>query len=398
MADARRASRASSGARACAGTWPTRCGRRGGRSSGRTAAVADPTADPTAYTRRLSLLDPGYRREALREIRRIVPRCATRHSSTTTPAATSRSPCSRAARRGAQRSGAALARDFRRGHRLRPARPRRPAPARAPREGLRWLAWSRFSGDRFFRMKEEQARLIRRLDPDAVVSPNDYGFIDGFIPWDYTRLAGFADVVEADPYVSYPERDRAGRGRYNPGFGAKLMSDLTGKRVRIVVQAFDYSRYQPTPGDLWTWTAQALRAGATDISFFASDNPRFTNRRLYDAMLAIARSGARHPAARAADRPPSSSCCTRRRARARRSPGRAGGVRYRTSGDALYTTYALLGELGGGAFSFDADTRLVAEPSRLAAARSSGCRAATRSTPASPSSWTRGCAPGARWS
>ena len=39
----------------------------------RGATVADPTADPTAYTRRLSLLDPRYRAEALREIRRIVP-------------------------------------------------------------------------------------------------------------------------------------------------------------------------------------------------------------------------------------------------------------------------------------------------------------------------------------
>ena len=44
-------------------------------------------------------------------------------------------------------------------------------------------------------------------------------------------------------------------------------------------------------------------------------------------------------------------------------------MRYRTSGDALYTTYSLLGELAGGAFSFDADTRLAAEPARLAAAR-----------------------------
>jgi hypothetical protein len=217
-------------------------------------------------------------------------------------------------------------------------------------------------------MKEEQARLIRRLDPAAVVSPNDYGFIDGFIPWDYTRLSRFADVVEADPYVSFPERDRAGRGRYNPGFGAKLLSDLTGKRTRIVIQAFDYSHYKPTPGDLWTWTAQALRAGATDISFFASDNPRFTNRRLYDAMLAIARTmrGARLPA------PPSDPeqlVVYATASEGQAQPARLGGVRYRTSGDALYTTYALLGELGGGAFSFDADTRLEAEPARLARAR-----------------------------
>ena len=176
-------------------------------------------------------------------------------------------------------------------------------------------------------MKEEQARLIRRLDPGAVVSPNDYGFIDGFIPWDYTRLARFADVVEADPYVSYAERDRAGRGRYNPGFGAKLLSDLTGVRTRIVIQAFDYSRYRPTPGDLWTWTAQALRAGATDISFFASDNPRFTDRRLYDAMLAIAPRPARRAAAGAALRSRAArGRCDRQRGAGPARPARGGSL------------------------------------------------------------------------
>ena len=333
----------------------------------KSAAVADPTADSTAYTRRLSLLDPGYRREALREIRRIVPTVRGRpfvnlYSGSDEPVAI--------LPRGAARRtafGRRLARQFRAatGFALPDPSSR---PSSSPREELRWLAWSRFSGARFFGMKEEQARLIRRLDPGALVSPNDYGFIDGFIPWDYTRLSRFADVVEADPYVSYPERDRAGRGRYNPGFGAKLLSDLTGRRVRIVVQAFDYSRYRPTPGDLWTWTAQALRAGATDISFFASDNPRFTNRRLYDAMLAIARTlrGARLPA------PPSDPeqlVVYATASEGQAQPARRGGVRYRTSGDALYTTYSLLGELGGGAFSFDADTRLEADPARLARAR-----------------------------
>jgi hypothetical protein len=168
--------------------------------------------------------------------------------------------------------------------------------------------------------------------------------------------------------VSFPERDRAGRGRYNPGFGAKLLSDLTGRRTRIIVQGFDYSRYQPVPGDLWAWSAQALRAGATDISFFASDNPRFTNRRLYQAMLDIARNlrGARLPAP---PTDPQQLVLYATATEGQAQPDRAGNVRYRTDGDALYTTYALLGELGGGAFSFDADTRLAAQPARLAAAR-----------------------------
>ena len=50
-------------------------------------------------------------------------------------------------------------------------------------------------------------------------------------------------------------------------------------------------------------------------------------------------------------------------------PDRLGDVRYRTSGDALYTTYSLLGELEHASFSFDSDTRLAREPARLAAAR-----------------------------
>lgn len=331
----------------------------------RTAVVSDPTTE--AHTRRLSLLDPGYRASALREIRRIVPTVRNRpyvnfYTGSDEPVAVL--PRGRARHTA---FGRRLARDFRRatGFALPDVTSR---PSASPREGLRWLAWSRFSGARFFAMKREQARLIRRLDPDAVVSPNDYGFIDGFIPWDYTRLSSFADVAEADPYVSYAERDRPGRGRYNPGFGAKLLHDLTRARVRVVVQAFDYSRYRPTAADLWTWSAQALRAGATDLSFFGSDNPRFTDRRLYDGMLAVARSvrGARLPAA---PTDPEHLVLYATASEGQAQPDRAGGVRYRTSGDALYTTYALLGELAGGAFSFDADTRLAREPARLAGAR-----------------------------
>ncbi|WP_217913656.1 beta-galactosidase [Miltoncostaea marina] len=329
------------------------------------AVVADPTTE--AHTRRLSLLDPAYRRSALREIRRIVPRL--RGAPYVNFYTGSDEPVT-VLPRGRARStpfGRRLARDFRRATGLALPDPTS-RPSRGVREGLRWLAWSRWSGARFLAMKREQAALIRRLDPGAVVSPNDYGFIDGFIPWDYTRLAGFADVVEADPYVSYAERDRSGRGRYNPGFAAKLLHDLTGKRVRIVVQAFPYSRYAPQPGDLWAWSAQALRAGATDLSFFASDNPRFTAPRRYAAMLDVARAvrGARLPAPPA---DPEHLVLYATAAEGQAQPHRTGGVRYRTSGDQLYTTYALLGELAGGAFSFEADTRLAREPARLAAAR-----------------------------
>ena len=295
----------------------------GGRSDGRPA---------TAYTRRLSLLDPGYRREALREIRRIVPTVRGRafvHMYTGSDEPVTVLPRGRPARR-----PSAVAWRPTSGGRRAASLPNPAArPTNSVAERLRWLAWSRYSGQRFFAMKAEQARLIRTLDPAAVVNPNDYGFIDGFIPWDYTALAGFADVVEADPYVSYPERDRAGRGRYNPGFGAKLLADLTGKRVRIVVQAFDYSRYQPLPGDLWTWTAQALRAGATDISFFASDNPRVHEPPPLRRDARRRRAPCAAPACPAPPTDPEHLVLYATASEGQAQPDRTGGVRYRTSGD-----------------------------------------------------------------
>lgn len=237
-----------------------------------------------------------------------------------------------------------------------------------PVEGLRWVAFNRYTGDRFFTMRKGQVDLIRSLDPTAVVSPNDYAFIDGFIPWDYTRLAEFADVVELDPYVSYDEAKNPGRGRYNPGFGSKLMSDLTGKRVRTIVQAFPYQGYRVKPADLWTWTSQALRAGATDITLYSETNPRITDRRLYAEMMKVANA---MQTARVPGMPndPATVVVYNTASEAQGRPNESFAVRPRTQANAMYTTYAVLGELAGSSFVFDADTRLVADPSRLARAR-----------------------------
>jgi len=244
----------------------------------------------------------------------------------------------------------------------------RAAETTHPYEGLKWVAFNRWTGDRFFTMRKGQVDLIRRLDPKAVVSPNDYAFIDGFIPWDYTRLAEFADVVELDPYVSYDEAKNPGRGRYNQGFGSKFMADLTGKRVRTIVQAFPYQGYRVQPADLWTWTSQALRAGATDITLYSETNPRITDRRLYAEMMKVANA---MRTARVPDMPndPATVVVYNTASEAQGRPNESFAVRPRTQANAMYTTYSVLGELVGSSFVFDADTRLAADPSRLARAR-----------------------------
>jgi hypothetical protein len=322
----------------------------------------------TAYTRRLSLLDPEYRRAALREIRRLVPVYRNRayvHAYTGSDEPIVVLPRGRAAltSRYAKRMRLQVRRRYGWSPPSATAR-----PTRAVRTQMRWLAYTRWSGDGFFDMKEQQARLIRRLDPDAVIIPNDYGFIDGFIPWDYTRLARFADIVEADPYVSFGERQTPGRGRYNPGFGAKFLGDLTGKPVRVVIQAFPHAGYTPRPGDLYPWTAQALRAGASHIAFFGSDNPRVVAPRRYDAMHDIA---AKLRGTRLPERPHDAERLVvyATASEGQGQPWKRGNKRQRTSGDELYSAYALLGEMGRGAFSFDSDSRLLREPQRLDAAR-----------------------------
>lgn len=344
--------------------WAARKALRSPRVS-----VLDPSVGAFSYTQRVSLLDPEYRRAALAEIRRIVP--TVRDAPYVFAYQGSDEPLIRLPR-GAVAERSRYARTMRAQVRAGSGGigpPRATAPrTRATVEGLRWLAYHRWAGDRFMAMKAEQAALIRRLDPGARVLPDDFGFIRGFVPWDYTRLAGFADMVEADPYVSFAEAVRPGRGRYNPGFGAKLMSDLTGLRTRIVLQAFEYSGYRPTVADLYAWAGQALRAGATDLSLFASDNPRFTDRPFYTGMLNLARDlrGTRLP-----EPPvdPSVLVLYATASEGQAQPAQSGDDRYLASGDALYSLYGLLGEMAHGAFRFDADTRLVREPARLDAAR-----------------------------
>lgn len=316
--------------------------------------------------RRYDMLGPGWQRTALSEIRRIVPRYRNvpyRSYYTGVDEPMFFPPFGPAARSTlGKRFFADVARQF--------GQPSPRADARPtddPQEGLKWLAFNRFTGERYIKLRTEQTRLIKHLDPNGLVSPNSYAFIDGFIPWDYTRFGDFADVIEVDPYTSYDEVQTPGRGRYNHGFGTKLFADLTGKRIRTIVQAFPYRGYDPLPEDVWTWATQALRAGATDLTLYAENNPRSRRPKVYAGMLAIAKAlrGTRLPAA-PVDAKHVIVYATASEAQGQ--PHKTFGERPRTVADQLYTTYSALGELAHSAFVFDSDTRLVREPARLAQA------------------------------
>ena len=64
-----------------------------------------------------------------------------------------------------------------------------------------------------------------------------------------------------------------------------FIRDLTGKPVRIVAQAFHYAGYQMTPDDLREWVSQALRCGASAITYYEMDSPRWTDPPRWQMML-----------------------------------------------------------------------------------------------------------------
>ena len=153
-----------------------------------------------------------------------------------------------------------------------------------PNKPLRWIAYNRWANDRFAATRQQLHAALHEADPNAIYTGANYWFMSGFVPYDYSRLAASADLMELDPYASSAEI-RRGRGVFNHSFGAKLMSDLTGKPVRIVAQAFDYRGYAMTPDDLREWVSQAMRGGASAIDYYTMDSPRWTHRDRWEMML-----------------------------------------------------------------------------------------------------------------
>ena len=213
---------------------------------------------------------------------------------------------------------------------------------------LRWIAYNRWMNDKFIDSRCRLSQALHEADPGARYSPANYWFMSGFQPYDFSRLAACSDLMECDPYASSAERER-GRGVFNHGFGAKFMSDLTDKPVRIVAQAFSYNGYDMNPEDLREWVSQSLRCGASAIDYYEMDSPRWTDLARWKMMLhlssVITRMN-RIAQPRTADTAVLYTLYTHM------SQGAS------TSGDQVYAAHALLGELAGSWFKFVSDAQL----------------------------------------
>lgn len=217
-----------------------------------------------------------------------------------------------------------------------------------PNKPLRWIAYNRWVNDRFAETRCALRAALRESDPSARYSPADFWFMSGFGPYDFSRLAPCTDLMEIDPYASSAER-RRGRGVYNHGFGAKLVSDLTDKPVRVIAQAFDYAGYDMSPEDLREWVSQAMRCGASAISYYTMDRPRATHPDRWKMMLHLSRVLTRM---KRIDIPRDADTAVLYCLNTHMSHG------YSTGGDQVYAAHALVGELAGSWFRFISDTQL----------------------------------------
>ncbi len=221
---------------------------------------------------------------------------------------------------------------------------------------LRWIAYNRWMNEKFIASRARLSQALHEADPGARYSPANYWFMSGFHPYDHTRLAACSDLMDCDPYASSAERER-GRGVFNHSFGAKFMSDLTGKPVRIVAQAFHYAGYDMTPDDLREWLSQALRGGASAITYYGMDSPRWTDPARWKMMLYL--SGIITRMNRVA-LPATADTAVLYTLYTHMSHGAS------TSGDQVYAAHALVGELAGSWFKFVSDAQVERGEAKLA--------------------------------
>lgn len=221
---------------------------------------------------------------------------------------------------------------------------------------FRWIAFNTWMADQYYLSKIAMYKALKSVDPSARYNPCDYWFMTGFTPFDFQQMRHCSDLVECDPYASSAERI-PGRGLYNHGFGPKLLSDLTGKPVRSIVQAFDYAGYQMSPEDLREWVSQSLRAGASHISYYQMDNPRFNDPERWAMMLHLSKL---ITTMNAIERPKDADTAILYSSPSHRAEGPS------TKANEIYTAYSLLGERVGSWFDFVDDVSLVGREKTLA--------------------------------
>ena len=225
---------------------------------------------------------------------------------------------------------------------------------------FQWIAFYRWASDKYAESKKAMYEEFKKFNaPNLEYVQADYWFMSGFVPFDYSFLARYTDILSCDPYASSAER-REGRGIYNHGFGTKLLKDLgNGKPVITVVQAFHYAGYSPTPEDVREWVSQALKVGASRIEFYDDPYGRYRVPKIHNEMLRLSKIITKMNKVKIPDDPDTAIICSLDSEAAKNKTGEC------LSGDEIYTAYSILGEKIGCWFDFISDRQIERNENQL---------------------------------
>ncbi len=129
------------------------------------------------------------------------------------------------------------------------------------------LDFARFSSETNIRFLADQASILRKANPRAVITHN---LMKDYFDIDYFRLAQELDVVSWD---NYPFFELQGQDRAPSAFPHAFMRGLKRQNVWVMEQAagpggWDYVQPTPEPGRMRVWYFQALARGADLVCFF----------------------------------------------------------------------------------------------------------------------------------
>lgn len=163
-----------------------------------------------------------------------------------------------------------------------------PSSPTAPFERIAFYRWW---NERVAAHKAEELEHIRKAAPHALYIPitiNTVGTYSGIE--DIPLFATVGDVISVDPYptATLAEQGRA-RALYHTGFSSKLAHDLApSARTRSYIQAFRYRGLAPSKEEMREWTSQALKSGATIITWY-TDGALENAPGIYEEMLRLSK-------------------------------------------------------------------------------------------------------------
>lgn len=134
---------------------------------------------------------------------------------------------------------------------------------------LKRIAVREANAEKFIEVGRRFYKAVKDLNPALPVISNNLCMIwYPITPLDYSLYGETGDIMSYDAYPTPREAGRKGSAAFMPGFGAKFLSDMTGKPVWGILQAFEYHKNATTPAKVQEEVSQLFRNGGSNLLWY----------------------------------------------------------------------------------------------------------------------------------